>query len=255
MSPIEGGDAMIRQFRYRVVFICYFFFAEYLLFSGEITRFIAPRFAWLTYISVIMLGLFLFFAQRGSHDEGTTGGHGPAKENPHREMAKLLFLIYPLFLFIIFRPVAISDLRVGAIRPVMKKNTSASGAVPSLHIEEDGYVHVNLYGLWLILDSEPSLLKKYKFKTMGRVSKVSGKNLSIQRILITCCTADAQPVEINVATEGSGQFKKGEWLVMTGKVELRDGLTFIPDDIKRVPRPDEFYISLYESIPKMTTVP
>ena len=242
---------MIRQLRYRVVILGYFFFAEYLLFSGEITRFIAPRYAWLTYITVILCGVFLFFALRGVHGGCNPDDHKQVPENLIVEIAKLLFLIYPLLLFLVVKPVVIDDLNTLAIGSVTKK-----GCVPvcsqSLLVEEDGYVHVNLYGLQLIIDNYPSLLKRYKFKTMGQVSKVSGKNLSLQRILITCCAADAQAVEINVVTEGAGQFRKGEWLGLTGKVEMRNGLTFIPDDIKRVPRPDEFYMSLYESIPKMT---
>ena len=120
---------MIRKFRYRVVFLSYFFFVECLLFSGDITRFIAPRFVWLTNVSAILLCILLFFAQRGSHGEGDKGGHGQEKENPDRELGRLFFLIYPLFLFIVFRPVSLFDLSTQPIKPTAKKVISANRSI------------------------------------------------------------------------------------------------------------------------------
>ncbi|MBF0558360.1 MAG: TIGR03943 family protein [Nitrospirae bacterium] len=243
---------MMRQFRYRAVILSYFFFTEYLLFSGEISRFIAPGFAWLSYVTVVLLGVFLFFAQRGAGEGPDAKRHKETHENLRTEMAKLVLLIFPVLLFFLVKPVAITDLNTLAIKPLTKKDQSV-GTNAILYAEEDGFVHVNLYGLSLIADNEPLLLTRYKFKTIGRVSKLSAKKLTLQRILITCCAADAQPVEINVAVDSSGPFKKGEWLQIKGKAELREGiLTFMPDSIGRIPKPDEFYMSLYDSIPKMS---
>ena len=251
MFSAEGADEMIRQFRYRVVFLSYFFFAEYLLFGGDIKRFIAPRFVWMTYISVTLLGILLFFAQRGSHGEGGKGGPGPAKENPYREMAKLFFLIYPLLLFIVFRPLSLYDLPTPTIKHAAKQGISANQTFSALNVEKDGYVHTNLLGLYFIADSQPSLLKRYKFKVIGMVSRVSEKKLSLQRIVIICCAADAQPIEINVSAVGMRQFRKGDWLSVAGRVELLDGPTFIPDAFEKVSKPDDYYISMVETLTQL----
>ena len=80
------------------------------------------------------------------------------------------------------------------------------------------------------------------------VSRVSEKKLSLQRIVIICCAADAVPVEINVSTDGSGQFRKGDWLSVAGKVELRDVPTFIPEAVEKASKPDEYYISMVETL-------
>lgn len=239
---------MIRQFRCRAVLLSYFFFTEYLLMSREITRFIAPRFTWLTYISALLLGVFLFFAQRGRPEEHHSGKHPTGEENPHLEMAKLLFLVYPLLLFTIFRPVAMYDLAAQAVKPSAERGRSANLVFSDLDVEKDGYVHFNLYALWFLADNEPSLLNKYKFKVTGRVSRISGKTLSLQRIVMTCCAADAQPIEIKLTAPDSSRVTRGEWLSASGKVELRDGLTMLPDFIEKSQRPKDFYISLYETL-------
>ena len=236
LLPAQVGFTMMRQFRYRVVILSYFFFIEYLLFSGRLTRFISPRFAWLSYVTIVLLGVFLFFAQRGVNEGPIAGSHEQPQENLVTEMAKLTFLIFPLLFFFVVNPVAITDLNTRAIKPMTMKGQLGSGTVTALHADNDGFVHVNLYGLLLIADNDPLLLKRYKFKTVGMVSKVSGRIVTLQRILITCCAADAQPVEINVSVENGGPFKIGEWLEIAGKAELREGMiTFMPDSIQEKP--------------------
>jgi uncharacterized repeat protein (TIGR03943 family) len=243
---------MTRFLRYRVVYRIYILFMIYLFFTGAIFRFLAPRLVWLTFICLPLLGVFLLFVPHTCHEGCSHEGNRLVREKPVLETAKLLFLLYPLLLFFIVNPQNISELNTQAIKSVTAKEKSAASSKPAtLNVEKDGYVHLNLWGLWFIADNQPSLLKRYKFKVTGIVSKVSENKLTLQRIVIICCAADAQSVEINVSPGGSGQFRKGDWLSVAGKVELRDSPVIISDAIERVSKPDDYYISMVETLTQL----
>jgi uncharacterized repeat protein (TIGR03943 family) len=244
---------MTRFSRYRIVYRIYILFIIYLLFTGDIFRFLAPHLVWLTYICSPLLGVFLIFVPSNCHEGCSHEGNSLSGKNSVPETAKLMFLLYPLLLFFIVNPQNITELNAPAIKFVTaKKSPQGSSHPATLDVEKDGYAHINLLGLRFIADGQPSLLKGYKFKVIGMVSKVFENKLSLQRIVMTCCAADAQPVEIDVSTDGGERFRKGDWLSVAGRVVVqRDRPTFIPDGLEKVSKPDDYYITMFETLTQL----
>jgi uncharacterized repeat protein (TIGR03943 family) len=247
MSFNQGAVDM-KLWKYRIVFLGYGLFGLYLLITGDIARFIASKLAWLTYLSAFFFSLFLFMVT--DTDECGCESHRHKGKNDWRELLKAAMLIYPLLLFFIIKPSDISALNMPAIKTLnLRAGETADTKKLSLEVDEEGYANLNVYGIWLIAGNYPELAERYKFKTIGMVSDISAERITVQRILMTCCTADAQPVRMDVKTTGDN-FKKGQWLGLSGKAVVADKkLIFIPDRIEPVSAPSNPYISLWESLP------
>jgi uncharacterized membrane protein YcgQ (UPF0703/DUF1980 family) len=240
------------------VFWGYSAFTLYLLATGEITRFISPRLVWLAYFSGFSLGLFLLVLSMRE-----TNRH---KEKIWKEAAKGILLIYPIILFFIVKPSDISSVNIPAVktipaqRPAIKKSTPVS-----LPVDIEGYVRLNLFELWLLARNYPELAQRYRVKTIGMVSNVSEKYLTLSRLFMTCCAADAMPVEVEIASVGKGvpqksqifggendnkqSFSKGDWLEVSGAIIIRDYVIIVPDSMNVLQKQAEAYITRWSEEP------
>jgi len=225
------------------VFFGYGFFIIYLIYTGEITRFISPRIVWLTYFGGFSLLLFLLVLL--IKDE-TYKNHKPI----WRDVAKGILFIYPLILFFTINPSDISTVYTHSVkalpqkRPVLKRPT-----LLSLPQDSEGYVRVNLFELWLLARNYPELTQRYKFKTSGMVSDVGEKHISVSRLYMVCCVADATPVEVDVLIGGIDRFAKGDWIDVTGGIILREHVIILPDSINPSQKPSEPYITRWSEQP------
>jgi uncharacterized membrane protein YcgQ (UPF0703/DUF1980 family) len=229
------------------VFLSYSTFTLYLLATGEITRFLSPRLVWLTYLSGFSMGLFLWvlsMRQLSSH-----------KKPVWKEIIKSIMLIYPLFLFFIVNPSDISSVNIPAVKtiPAQKPATKRS-MLTSLPTNSEGYVRLNLFELWLLARNYPELTERYKFKTIGVVSDITEKYITVSRLFITCCAADALPVEVEIikpANENDNKkvFSKGDWLEVSGAIIIKDFVIILPDTIRALPGQAETYITRWSEEP------
>lgn len=228
------------------VFFGYSAFTLYLLATGEIERFLSPRLEWLAYFSGFSLGLFLLVLSMREADKH--------KGKIWKEAAKGILLVYPVILFFIVKPSDISSVNIPAVkvipakRPVIKKP-----APPSLPVDDTGYVRLNLFELWLLSRNFPDLAQRYKVKTVGTVSNISEKYITLSRLFMTCCAADATPVEVDVTMPSSNDnlkgFIKGDWLEVTGTVIIRDYVIVIPDSVRPVKDKFGTYITRWSEEP------
>lgn len=114
--------------------------------------------------------------------------------------------------------------------------------------DTDGYVRLNLFELWLLARNYPELVQKYKFKTLGEISAITEKSISISRLFMTCCAADAMPVEVDVI-EPKNRFNKGDWVEISGTVIVKDYVIIIPVSIVLAQRPSDPYITRWSEEP------
>lgn len=225
------------------VFFGYSLFIVYLFGTGEVTRFISPRFMWLTYLSGISLSLFyIALSMRDiSHKE----------VKPFwKEALKGLILIYPVLLFFLVNPSDITSTNTPAVREIpINKKTQKKDVNFALPVDEDGYVELNLFELWLLAKNYPNLAEKYKFKTFGMVSDISEEYAIINRFFMTCCAADATAVEIDAVMNNDQGIKKGDWIKIWGKIIIRGHVIIIPEKINVVQKPYDSYITRWSEEP------
>ena len=236
------------------VFWGYSAFTLYLLATGEITRFISPRLVWLAYFSGFSLGLFLcvLFLRLDKVDDSAV-----SRKTVFREIVKGILFVYPLILFFMFNPSDISAVNTPAVKEIPLKRPAIKKSAPaSLPVDMDGYVRLNLFELWLLAKNYPEMAQRYKIKTIGMVSKSSEKYLTLSRLFMTCCAADATPVEVEIATPsarndrvGVQSFNKGDWLEVSGSIIIRDYVIIIPDSINILPKQTDSYITRWSERP------
>lgn len=232
------------------VFIGYSAFSLYLLATGNIKRFVSPKLVGLTYLSGFSLAFFLwilFFRLERSEDNTKD------KKNFLKEILKGLLLIYPIILFFAFRPADISSVNMPSVKllPVKKKAVDKP-ILASLPVDGDGYVRLNLFELWLIARNYPELAQKYRFKTVGTVSNIFEKNVTLMRLFVTCCVADATPVEIDIYFKDdieSKKFLKGQWIEVSGSIIIKDYVIMVPDSVKVLQKQPLTYITRWSEEP------
>lgn len=231
--------------RHIFVFFGYGLFTLFLIYTGEITKFLSPRLVWLSYFSGFSLGLFLFVLSM--RDEIKNKSDIKSK---WRETAKGILLIYPLILFFTVKPSDISAVNTPAVKIIPpQKSASKKAVLSSLPVDSDGYVRLNLFELWLLARNYPELAQRYKFKTTGMVKDISEKYITLIRIFMTCCAADATPVEIEVAIKSKESINKGDWVILSGSVLIRDYVIIIPDYIEASQKPSDVYITRWSEEP------
>jgi uncharacterized membrane protein YcgQ (UPF0703/DUF1980 family) len=71
---------------------------------------------------------------------------------------------------------------------------------------------------------------------------------------MTCCEADAIPVEVEIATpsarnDNKQSFSKGDWLEVSGAIIIRDYVIIMPDSMNVLPKQAEAYITRWSEEP------
>lgn len=218
----------------------YALFSYYLIISDEINKFISPSFTWLTYLTGFMLGVFLFVNSLRDISFNL--------KTFIRDTLKGIFLVYPIILFFAVKPDVFTEVNVPAVKTIPAGIGVKKQIISSLPTDNDGYVNLNLFELWLLARNYPELVSNYKFKTFGEVTEVTQKTLTLRRVFMTCCAADAMPVEVDVVINDK-DFKKGDWISVSGKVIIRDVVVILPDYISKTKGPDSFYITRWSEAP------
>ena len=252
----------MRTWKYRIVFLSYSLFAFYMIYTDEILRFIAPNFVWLTYISWILLTIFLFMIPDKHSLICGCEEYGSKKTGNFKEASKAIFLIYPLILFIALNPSDITSINMPAIKNIdhqtnaitifdLKNKKTKIDKSLRLPVDEDGYANLNIFAIWTLAVNYPYVIESHKFRTMGMVSEISGDYITIQRLLMTCCAADIQPVEMDVKVKSPHDFQKGGWYAFSGWIFIRDKyLIFVAEETAQIGSPQNHYLSRWDSIPR-----
>jgi len=239
----------MRYFKYRLTFLSYGLFIFYLKYTNSLSKFIAPHLEWLTYAAAFLFGLFLFLTVRYDHRGCSCEQHSPKRSNIWKEIGTGVLLISPVVLFFVVKPPDILKINMPTVNTVSnKESTLQSDQVSTLPRDTDGYVNLDLLQILTLVRDSPRLVQKYRFKTMGMISSVSEDRISIQRVLIYCCIADAMAAEMSVMTKSTKEFSKGNWVELKGAVEVKGKTIFVADSIRIIKKPSDPYIYVMESL-------
>lgn len=240
----DASEGFMTFITHIFVFFGYGLFTLYLVYTGEITRFISPKLVWLTYFSGFSLGLFLL-ALSLSDEHNKAASHGLLC----KKTAKGMLLIYPIILFSMVRPSDISAVNTPAVREIpVQRAVVKKQEIAYLPVDSEGYVRLNLFELWLLARNHPETAVRYKFRTAGMVSGITQRHITLSRLFMTCCAADVTPVEVDIL-KTKNQFNKGDWVEVSGMIIIKDYVIIIPDDISLAQRPSEVYITRWSEKP------
>lgn len=230
----------VNFFSLTLVGLGYATFIYYLIITDEVNKFISPSFAWLTYLTGFMLGVFIFVNSLRDISFNLKA--------VIKDLSKGLFLVYPIILFFIVRPDVFTEINVPSVKRIPKGISVKKQSISTLPTDDDGYVNLNLFELWLLARNYPELVNNYKVKTLGEVTEVTQRMITIRRVFMTCCAADAMPVEVDVI-KNDMPLKKGDWLSVSGKVIITDVVIILPDNISKTHSPESFYITRWSETP------
>lgn len=183
----------------------------YTIASNKLEVLLSPKLYWTVYFIGTAMGIFIF--SLGNTDRGF-------KTFKIREIFLSLLYVYPVVIFVLLNPTELKNINKPVIKEIGYNVLSKQKHINSLPVDKDGYINLNLFELWLLVKNYPYLLKEYKFKTSGRVERVYGNALALRRSFITCCIADATPVEIEI--QGVTGPKEGDWIEVSGRVLLKN---------------------------------
>lgn len=186
---------------------------------------------------------------------GFLDGISDKSEKKSTSLIKYLPIIITLAIGIIIPPRVLSissSFSMPQNTPEIQKEYMPNNIVKYLHLDTDSRKYsfsdwLNIRGL----DNNFSFQKDKKVHLIGMVGVVEGVSSDIffiERYRITCCAIDATPYGFPVSLgDWRNNFSENDWVEVSGKfrVEKRKGinkLIIIPDQINKIPQPDDPYM-------------
>ncbi len=185
----------------------------YIIATKKLELLLSPKLYWTVYFSGASMGLFLLALGNLAQD------YASLRDKVKSFLLGMLY-VYPVILFLLVNPSELQSVNKNVIKEIKQVEVKKAKPIEFLPVNEYGYVELNLFELWLLAKNHPHLLNSYKFKTVGKVESVNGNTLTLRRSFITCCVADATPVEIEV--HGISGPKVGDWIEVWGKVLVKN---------------------------------
>lgn len=200
------------------------YFAVVIL-SGNLTNYINYRFAWLSYLAVIIFG-----ALAAATFYGALRNHGPARDYTHETITWpiILLVAFPLVLGTVVpsQPLGAAAVDGNIVTRVATVNTAAS-------ITKDPLQRNVLDWLRVFNDStNPAEFNGQQADVVGFVYREPGfaeDQFMVARFTVACCVADASAIGLPVIWAGAGEIADGEWVQVRGTFEagtFRE--TFLP---------------------------
>lgn len=198
-------------------------FFAHLLFSGKLYFYIAPRFAWLSLVAVV-----LFIALAQSYDPvgaraGPAGHEGERHHDPdhNRERSRrspwpLLILATPLLLGVIVpaQPLGTDAVAARGLNDI----AFAADAANTLAVVP-GARNVLDWAMAMSRDPAPDALNGQEADVIGFVYRdptFADDQFLVARFVLVCCVADANPVGLVVQWPGATQLALDSWVQVKG---------------------------------------
>ncbi|MCC6643220.1 TIGR03943 family protein [Candidatus Peregrinibacteria bacterium] len=190
-----------------------------LFWLNKLTYYIHPDYVWMTVASSLLLLMVLVFVvvSLGFREKGRGLSAGLLK-NP----ARLLLIILPLLLFLVFQPRTLSsqafDSRSSGLgnELVLSRNDSKPSAFVINTEKRELIDWIRLFAQ----SDKPEDFVSLKAKVSGFVSRdeaLPEGYFTIARYVISCCAADARPVGILVKYDPSKfNLKTDQWIELKG---------------------------------------
>lgn len=194
-----------------------------LYFSGKITYYVHPDFAFLDLISGIFLAIVLFLLIVSL---GSKTGRATLSNSFSQSKFKFIMSVLPLVLFFIFQPKTLSS-QAFATRSI----TGGGDVGLSRQVEKPAEFVINTEKRelidWIRLfseNAEPDVYAGMKVHLTGFVIKdgtLPENYFTVARFVVSCCAADARPIGLPVKYDASKfDLKSDEWIDMNGHFEV-----------------------------------
>lgn len=237
----------------------YALFLASLLATGKISRFINPRLAYLSVLTVLLLGGMLLAslrrigqAETGHHHEHEDDGHCECgRHNPERFSKANLLLLLPLLLALVipaetisYQPSTASSSPPPESGQIQTEITAPFGTAADwqplppvekgIGLQYEEYTQLDIGNILFDLRQAPKdKLAGSKIFLQGLVARfpeLREDEIVVYRMVISCCAADGLPLGVIVRLPEGTKFSPGEWIGVEGRIEL----TPFKDELKRI---------------------
>ncbi len=224
----------MQKTKYLTLFVlgAYLLWLGYLLQTGLISQYINPKLAYLTLISLLLLGIMFIYTltqvsvrtkQHSSccdaqHDADDTHHHCNCDHTSKLKIKNVLILLLPLVLSWLVTPTSIGLSNNQAARVKTATASKIKGEA-----RETTQLEIGEY-LFEKPGAKRAAFLNSKFYLVGKVlrtSKLNSDELVLYRMLISCCVADAVPLGVVVKLPAKNDLQNEEWVGVTGKLEFR----------------------------------
>lgn len=219
-------------------------FFIWMIWSGEIYRYIGPRTYWVIYFGAFALTLALFSQLLGYRQAA------PHNASSVKEFLGLGVLLVPILVVLV-----IPTPKLGAQAAATKSSggiasSSALRATSLAPGQEVSFVEINYASESDDYAASIGLSDGYEVELTGFVTHPEGLGqyaFALTRFTIFCCAADVIPYSVNIdvssAKSLAADFDDDTWLTVKGEVSKAGSeYVVIATDIKKVPEPDDPYI-------------
>jgi putative membrane protein len=232
-----------------VLLLALFFFLGSKVVTNQLFWYIHPRFATLTYIGILFLGVLVFRLVREMKGSFVPERHDHDHKAPS---VNLLIMLIPLLVGILI-----------PARPLGSATVSTKGPItssPIISSRADNQAHLvpaekrNIVG-WVTLFALEENLDQYMDEEASVVGFVyKDKRLSegqffVSRIVLSCCAADGYAFSMIVDWPETASLRPDTWVLVTGPVSkayFADEPEAVPliraERVITVPQPDDPYL-------------
>lgn len=212
-----------------VVLLGFSAYFAYTIASGNLNYYINLRFAWLSYVAVVIfaaLGLSNLWALRdvaGFVAARQSGGHADRRPG----IASIMMVALPLTLgaFTVLTNTA-QPLGVDAVTGV-SLTSNFGGGFTSITQKPPLSRDILDWSRVFATESSPSAFNGQPAKLLGFVytePSYPENRFMVARFTMSCCVADANALGLPAAYQGTDELKAGDWVVVEGTFQTEDFL-------------------------------
>jgi uncharacterized repeat protein (TIGR03943 family) len=214
-------------------------FLAWLWLDGEVERYLGPRTAWVVpFGAIVLTGATIAYGRLGARSRDA------ALPLSRGEAIGLAWLLVPALVGF-----SMADATLGAL--AASRKLSSRGIDASRLADEadrSSLLALNLAGRDEGFAAEKGLLPGRPVSLEGfvlRPAREAGGSFRIARLYITCCVADAIPLDADVVPAGhEPPYGRDTWLRVAGPLERRDGrLAVRAVRVRRIPEPGDPYLT------------
>jgi len=222
----------MQKSKYLILFVlgAYLLWLGYLLQTGLIHQYINPKLAYLTVLSLLLLGTMFIYtlyqeikpARLKDHHQGCNGeaehDHCNCEHGKSIGFKNVWILLVPIILSWLVAPTSISLSSNPTVSTVKSKTNSKLKG----NLQEYTQLQIGEY-LFEKPGAKREALLGAKIYLIGKVFRtpvLNSDEIVLYRMLISCCAADAVPLGVVVKLPIKNDLVNEEWVGVTGSLEF-----------------------------------
>lgn len=196
----------------------------YNILSGNLSNYVNARFAWLSYVAIVLFGLLGFASMvallRGGHDHAHDHDH----DHEHGGMSWVMIAIVAVPL-VLGTLVPSEPLSASAVNGGVSMTPISIGGATATAFSRDPLDRNVLEWLRVFIKGAPDSFNEQEADVIGFVYREPGyppDHFLVARFTISCCVADASAIGLPAVWTGSGDLADGQWVRVRGAFQAGD---------------------------------